>query len=276
MKIGYTCYTQRTKALAALICLWLPFQVDAQTASDNYVKVYKAQVCLTGDIDTINDKGKISETTVYYDGLGRELQTVARKQSPTGHDVVTFATYDRYSKKTISYLPYVSTQTNGSVKSTPLPDQLAFYQNLFGQSEGAAALSGLVLEHSELGRQLEQGAPGAAWQLGTNHTVKIEYLMNTSNEIFRFNYSSTTNAISLTPDSSYYQPNTLSCKKTIDEHQNDVLEFVDKEGRTVCKKVKASPGIYASTYYIYDDFGNLVVVIPPEGVKSIIDLLNQQ
>jgi hypothetical protein len=105
----------------------------------------------------------------------------------------------------------------------------------------------------------------------------MEYLLNTTNEVLLFNYNSTTRKISLLPGSAaYYQPNTLSCKKTIDEHQNDILEFVDKEGRTVCKKVKASPGVYACTYYIYDDFGNLVVVIPPEGVKAALATLDQE
>jgi len=71
----------------------------------------------------------------------------------------------------------------------------------------------------------------------------------------------------------YYQPNELHKTKTIDENKNEVVEYVDKEGHTVCKKVQygsdANGNLYACTYYIYDDFGNLMVVLPPEAVKNL-------
>lgn len=250
---------------------------SAVAQTTNSVKVYKAQVPNTTDLSTVNNKSQVSEAAAYYDGLGREMQSVARQQSPAGSDVVIYTTYDRYGKKTVTNLPYVSTETNGTLKSNAATIQASFYQGLFGPTDGAAARSVQVLEHSELARVREQGAPGAAWQIGTPNTLKKDYIMNAAEEVLMFNYNATSGEVSVTPGEAMYFPvNTLACSKTVDEQQNDMFQFVDKEGRTVCKKVKAATGVYASTYYIYDPSGNLVVVIPPEGVKSITELLNQQ
>src|SRR5690606_26420212 len=74
----------------------------------------------------------------------------------------------------------------------------------------------------------------------------------------------------------YYEPNQLHKTKTKDEQYNEVIEYKDKEGRVVLKRVQAVPGNptvndvnYASTYYIYDDFGSLVCVIPPEATSQL-------
>src|SRR5690606_29166809 len=59
-----------------------------------------------------------------------------------------------------------------------------------------------------------------------------------------------------------------------------VIEYKDKQGRVVLKRVQAVEGTptvppplndtnYASTYYVYDDFGNLVCVIPPEATRQL-------
>jgi hypothetical protein len=52
------------------------------------------------------------------------------------------------------------------------------------------------------------------------------------------------------------------------------LEFKDKLDRVVCKKVQVSDPLasqvsYASTYYIYDVTGHLVVVLPPEAIAHL-------
>ncbi|NJM26090.1 MAG: hypothetical protein HC859_11990, partial [Bacteroidia bacterium] len=73
----------------------------------------------------------------------------------------------------------------------------------------------------------------------------------------------------------YYEANQLMANKTIDEHNNEVIEYVDKQGRTVLKKVQykeeSGTKYYAETYYIYDDFGQLMLVLPPEFVAQMGD-----
>jgi hypothetical protein len=69
----------------------------------------------------------------------------------------------------------------------------------------------------------------------------------------------------------FYAPGTLTRTRTIDEDGNETNEFIDNDGRVVCKQVKVSSTVNASTYYLYDDFGSLQVVIQPEGAKALTD-----
>ncbi len=63
---------------------------------------------------------------------------------------------------------------------------------------------------------------------------------------------------------------------TTDEAGNAVVEYKDKEGRVVLKKVQlaATPGTghvgWLSTYYVYDDLGNLRYVLPPKAVEILL------
>lgn len=261
------------KYLFLLLCACAGQVAFAQSASDNYIKVYRALKPLSGNLSIVNDKYSVSEVITYFDGLGREVQSVARQASPLGKDVVIVSKYDDYGKKTVSFLPYVSNQTSGAAKASPFTDQAAFYTTLFGSADGNSAFSEALLEHSELARLLVQGAPGDAWKSTGTHVIKKEYTIAGA-DVLRFQYDSISGSVFLVdspPADMFFGSTQLTCTKTIDEHQNDVLEYVDKEGRTVCKKVKAPGGVYASTYYVYDDFGNLVVVIPPEGVERILN-----
>lgn len=65
----------------------------------------------------------------------------------------------------------------------------------------------------------------------------------------------------------------------LDEHNKQVIEFKDKVGKTLLKKVQLTassdagtgsgyPG-WLCTYYLYDDYNNLRCVIQPEGVKTL-------
>lgn len=243
----------------------------------NYTRVYRALVPLQGDISTINDKQKVAESIVYFDGLGRQTQAVARQNTPQGYDLVNFWVYDAYGRKSKMFMPYGTQATSGEFKASPETDQALFYQNLNGAGDGSNAFSVQVMEDSELQRVLKQGAPGAAWQPDNDpyslldRTVKSRSTSNAPTDVFKFSYSPASGMVSLPADNAtrFYEVNQLVVKKVIDEHGNDVLEYADKEGRVVCKKVRVNETEYASTYYIYNAYGELVVVMPPEAVNRL-------
>lgn len=247
---------------------------------NNYNFVSTSTVLKTGvtNAATVNNLpiGEKMQTTSYFDGLGRPIQTVSVKGSPGSNpkDIVNPVVYDAVGREAVKYLPFVA-EENGWFKEnvidangTYINSAAGFYSNEANTiADDAKPFAKTVFEPSPLNRVIEQGAPGAVWQPGTNHTIKKEYLTNGANEVLSLSFTSDAGLLAQV---NYYSANQLTCTRTIDEEQNDVLEYVDKEGHTICKKVKADTGVYASTYYIYDDFGNLVIVLPPEAVKRFL------
>lgn len=266
----------RLKAFLSLVVVIYTAVAFGQVSTENYVIVYKAQKPLTGDLSQISDKKKVIKTIVYYDGLGREIQTVAKGQSPAGYDIVSVSAYDGFSRKTSTFLPFVSGDTTGASKNNAISAQAAFYTSMYDSIDGKFAFAFQRLETSELGRVLEQTAPGNAWKIGSNHTVTTSYGTNTISSVLKLQFDPTA-GIYITPGAdTYFQTSELLMKVVFDEQKNEVLEFTDKEGRVVCKKVKAATNVYAETYYVYDRDGNLVVVVQPEGVKDIRAMLQGQ
>jgi hypothetical protein len=97
------------------------------------------------------------------------------------------------------------------------------------------------------------------------------------NEVLLLGYSKETRSV-VTGAAVYYEVNQLRVSKTKDENNHEVIEYTDKEGKMVLRKVETvADGVttYAETYYIYDDLGNLVAVLPPEATKRIKTLISE-
>lgn len=217
------------------------------------------------------------------------MQTVTTQGSPNKKDIVQPVGYDQFGREARKYLPYVSSGNNGWYKESqvdqstgnPVGEFANFYANPgVGIPQDLHPYSQTVFEPSPLNRVLKQGAPGQAWQpnsdpnsLGDN-TVKRRYEFNTADDVRLITYDAATHKISYKDTNNvprFYGANQLYANKTLDEANHAVIEYVDKEGRTVLKRVEtgevATP--YAETYYIYDDFGSLITVLPPEAVKTL-------
>jgi hypothetical protein len=225
-----------------------------------------------------------AENITYFDGLGRAMQSVSTQASPnTKTDIVTPISYDEFGREKRKYLPYVSTATDGFYKEAGLTEQSSFYtsppSNIINDPNPFLET---VFEPSPLNRVLKQGAPGSQWQPNTNiyslndNTTKRRNEVNEANEVLLLTYNPTTGLVDGT--TTFYGAGQLYANKTYDENTkdalgNEVIEYTDKEGRTVCKKVYLktvnSVKQYASTYYVYDDLGNLVMVLPPEAVRAM-------
>ncbi|MGN6439293.1 MAG: DUF6443 domain-containing protein [Agriterribacter sp.] len=316
------------KSLTLLISLLVITCVNAQTPrpvpqnysagmSLNFVSTWEA-LYPEENADLLVQRGlrEVRQSTQYFDGLGRPLQTVIKQGSyPTGGaavDMISTVEYDAFGREAFKYLPTPGTTADGKFKLDPFMQQAAFYggANASIADQGEAFFySQTNFEASPLNRVTEQFAPGNNWAGTASQTaevnrrsVKTKYHVNTTTDDVKI--WTTANGAELGDWGSYTVDPNLgtngvynagSLHKTIiaDEHNKQVIEFKDKEGKVILKKVQldaaadnGSGTSYAGwlcTYYIYDDIGNLRCVIQPEGVQRLsqnnwtvtADLLNE-
>ncbi len=266
------------------------------TAKINYVKVREAIAPITNR-DTFNAKGytSVRETTQYLDGFGRPLQTVLRQITPGSDpkDLVTPVIYDNLGREIYHYLPYAqvmgSHQNDGSFKLDAFSSQQSFYStNSYNQNPGIAGenmyYSKTVYEASPLDRVLKTFAPGNSWAgsegAAQEHAVQAHYLVNAASDSVRIwnismdtlTYTASDTSINIPSTTDRYEAGQLYKNVTIDEAGNQTIEYKDKEGFVVLKKVQlgANPsgghGGWLCTYYIYDDLNRLRFVIPPKAL----------
>jgi RHS repeat-associated protein len=233
----------------------------------------------------------------YFDGLGRPLQTVLVQASPSGKDIVQPMDYDAYGREAVAYLPYAArTESNGGYKADAITQQQNYYTASNGSTTGwdpgvvktPSPYSVTVFEASPLNRVLEQGAPGSVWQPGTRTTtsgrsVLAGYGTNNSSTAYSTTgfavrrYSATAVTVAgqeherVLGVSGYYGAGQLYLSISKDENWlpsdgkvGTTEEYNDKQGQVVLKRVfnlGASAVQVLSTYYVYDDLGNLSFVL---------------
>ncbi|WP_460585113.1 DUF6443 domain-containing protein [Hymenobacter arcticus] len=229
----------------------------------------------TGSVATANAVRQ--QQITYFDGLGRPMQQVQIQASTTKQDIVAPVAYDALGRTSTSYLPYTGSTntgagTNGIYQEDAIAQQSAFYQRdtRLGTSEpdrvanDVAPVAKTVYEASPLNRVLEQSAPGTAWQPGTNHTVKSQQRANTDADAVRqWNYDLVTKTYS---SPGIYAVGQLLVKETLDEQNQLVTEYVDKQGKTVLKRVSLAATVCK---LVYEGSGSLPLAAPGGVLTSI-------
>jgi hypothetical protein len=243
-------------------------------ATINYVRTWEPNMPFTDPIALpMLPATEAKQTTAYVDGLGRTIQTVAKQQSPLGKDVVSYNVFDAHGRETIQYLPYTSSSTDGYFKTNPFAEQKNFY-NTDPQYVGEKVYySKAMPEPAPLGRIEKTMPPGNAWA-GNGRGTSQSFEINTLNDEARI-WQIGDNITDIPSTSGTYPTGQLYKLVTTDEHGNKVVEYKDKAGKVILKKVQVSqaPALnhdgWMCTYYIYDIFSNLRCVIQPEGVKLL-------
>ncbi len=237
----------------------------------------------------------VRETTHFFDGLGRPLQTVQRQATPGSSpvDIVSPVVYDPFGREVYKYLPYAAGSGNtndGRIKLDPFTDQANFYQNTYPVEQPAYTgeqvyYSRTSYEASPLNRTLQTFAPGNIWAGGVLG-VGMEYRVNSdADSVVTWKIGSDTltyagNDINtnIPVANGYYLGGQLYKTVTLDESNNAVVEYKDKDGLVVLKKVQI--GTIASdrtgyvgwlcTYYIYDQLNQLRFVLSPKATRVIL------
>ncbi|WP_212003805.1 DUF6443 domain-containing protein [Chitinophaga sp. HK235] len=242
----------------------------------NYICSWEPSMPLINPADVTNagrTAGEVKLTTQYFDAVGRPLQTVNKQMSASGKDIVSMFVYDNIGRERIKYLPFVPQKGNtsdGKFKLDPFSEQQAFYQNET-LNPGAAGetiyYSEIDFEASPLNRVLKTYSPGNSWaKRGANHPTTQDYDANTAEDAIRVWKMADDQAIPVSPGT--YEAGQLYKNIAYDEQGQTTITFTDKDRRLILKKVQLGND-WLSTYYVYDDSGNLRFVIPPLAAQAV-------
>ncbi len=232
------------------------------------------------------DASYINQQVVYYDGLGRQAQSIQVMGSPGYQDLIVPYEYDAMGREARKYLPYVSGLDIAAFRYDAVNKVRDFYnpsgsgaQLPGGIARNTAAFAEVRFEPSPLSRVVEQGAPGADWQIGSGHTVRTDYYSNDASSLSagsglwakKYGVTVSSDGVRSLADQGSYGINQLYVTELKDENWKEsdgkagiIHEYKDKDGRIVLRRIWDDLSAALSTYYIYDDYGNLTYVLPPK------------
>ncbi len=273
-------------------------------SDENYIYTVQPKVPMDGTMALRTDEN-VNEEIQYFDGLGRTKQSIAIQGSPEGYDIVTPIVYDSLGREAKKFLPFVSGNSGFYQPTETILDSDYNYvgaaQNFYGGgkiAEDSRPFSETFFEASPLNRPYKEYGPGIEWAPpsvpGGNIFIQHNYLSN----VHSLTDGGTAEAIIAWKvneqdlpakeddvedhivDGGYYDSNQIYIKITLDERRNAIREYTNKQGQVILKKVQVVANStnlnnvdqWACTYYIYDDMGNLRIVLPPEGVKQFLQV----
>ena len=276
-----------------------PFVLGTQFDNQNLNYIVANTIQVSGvtsssQVEGLTKKSK-AQSVQYFDGLGRPMQTVVTQGSPVGNDMVQPIVYDEFGREKRKYLPVVVESKDGWYKPGIVnADGYTGIAASFYATPGGPVVADekpyaeTIFENSPLNRPLQQFGAGKSWYTN-NKFIGHQYLVNvygngTGQEKIVAYQMDENGMLAKEPPvtgnvetGGYYSSDQLFIKCTVDEQGNTVREYTNKEEKVVLKKVQVVAGStdlnnvneWAFTYYVYDDFNNLVIVVPPEAVRIL-------
>jgi RHS repeat-associated protein len=222
-------------------------------------------------IYALNDVQK-QTTRVYFDGLGRTVQSIGLQASPLERDMIQPVAYDNLGRQTVGYLGYAGQGTDaiGSYRANALTTAQPAFYNQTSQyliAKDTAAHTNSVIEASPLQRLLKSGMVGSGYQpedSGTQHYKTVSYRYNTSGDgnILIWNFDGTFTS------GNYYATSALSVVDGTDEDGTETRTFTDKTGHLILKR-QILGGTNLDTYYIYNMAGMVSNIVPPAATSAL-------
>jgi len=200
----------------------------------------------------------------YFDGVGRPLQSVLTGRSPMLNNIVRPYYYDSYGRSSRSYLGY----TNDRVLMGGFEDQAFVKQGSFYASPVSDKIksdnrpySEVIFDNSPLGSVLQSNGVGSAW---TTKSSTQNYALNVAGMIRIW-----TVVGNLPVSTSTYPSNMLAIKESTDEEGRVSRTYSDFRGQVILNEVQISESRWAQTYYVYNIYGKLLYMIPPEAAENL-------
>jgi RHS repeat-associated protein len=257
-----------------------PVLVEMASTALSTTTVRQAGVTSEAIVGTLNVlAGSASKTVDFSDYLGRPNLSLQSSASPTGKDIVLPHVYDNIGRKSLSPLPVATNQSNQQfvpnimgAQNYPGSIHASYYNNAandpsFTIPDDSNPFAKTIFENSPLNRVIQQGGIGTLWQPNEVNpnvakTTKYVYGTNTANEVSKWSVVES-GGLTATINRSYYPTQTLQVTTTTDEIGLQTVQYTDSQDRVVMIK-KQEGSSWAETQYVYDIYGNLRFVLPPE------------
>lgn len=235
------------------------------------------------------------QSTTYFDGFGRTIQSVVKqgslKQSTAPldpnnitnyQDLVSHISYDGLGRADKGYLPYATSTNLGFFKTNAATEQQSFTNLKYGEPINSIyTYSQTTYDGSPLNRAINAKLPGAALNNDPSYLgISSDYDFNklTDNiRIWEIGY----NTVDVPTSPGAYPDNTLTKSITKDEKNKLIVQYIDLSGNTILKRVQEANVVtdnsytgWLNTYYVYDDFGRLRYTITPKAVANMVGSWN--
>ena len=175
-------------------------------------------------------------TKQYLDGLGRPVEVVKENYTPDGLHQKNYVTYDALGRQSKTYLPFESSALGfQAVPFTSSPHVKTEYE--------ASPLSRPI-------KQINVDGTSVFTSYGSNNATDVRIIADIS-----------------TSNTAFYPANELSKTTIINENNKQTVVFKDKLGRVLLTR-KTLDNENVDTYNMYDDYGQLVAVLPPGSVSG--------
>ncbi|MDR7131627.1 RHS repeat-associated protein [Algoriphagus sp. 4150] len=234
-------------------------QPEAPSEGQNFVReetIYKSGITTDDQVLGLSSSDK-STAFNYSDGRGRSLQAIAKQASPTFRDLISPYFYDSKGRHSRSHLPFRAVSANGGFRPSALTEQSTFYATPpVGIPADTRPYGETVFEDSPLERVVSSKQPGSAYSAtSTSSLLKV----NLANSVRKW-----TLVNGIPRSTTTYPAGTLTITESIDEKGFTNRVYTDFSGKKILSQSQLTASTWLDTYFVYNGFGELLYVIPPE------------
>lgn len=223
--------------------------------TENYI-LTTTPIVATKSTGTL-EQNQVRYSVDYTDGLGRVKQRIDIWDSDGKDDLVQTVAHDTFGRNdSITYLPYVSRNNSGLFRPASVQEQSSFYRRKFGD-DADVDYTFAIKHYDAAGLAVTETAVGEA---GSQHPVRHEYRLNTTNEMRRYRVIEPNGLIY----SDYYPAGTLQVHCTWQDNLPETIrkyEYTDAQGQKVAVRVQTA-SVDEFTCNVYDEFGRMRYTVP--------------